>query len=278
MAIKTKVAAPRTRSKPAPVARRKRPAALETTKRAKTAKPAAARKPQRPALAAESPHPKKPMPSKALTGVAKLIAEVDALTWTGQPVAAIERATAALSSGDLTPEQQSELLDLRAENHSNRGEMDRLAADTDALAALAKGKRSASLQARALIRRAFLHRRRGEIAEGLAASRSGNEATQRSGRRRTGGPGAYGTCEALVTQHTELTSPSVTRAGPSCCFGAWGGRAAGYCAGWRNSASSRLRGESMRQKLRPSRRSRWRGNAAIFRAGQRAEPAHLSRT
>ena len=58
--------------------------------------------------------PTKPTPARALTGAAKAIADVDTLTWTGQPQAAIARATSALESGDLSADQQADLLDLRA--------------------------------------------------------------------------------------------------------------------------------------------------------------------
>ena len=68
----------------------------------------------------------------------RVVAEVNDLTWTGQPEAAIARATAALAAGGLTRAQEAELLDLRAENHHWRGETDLAAADAAALAALAR--------------------------------------------------------------------------------------------------------------------------------------------
>ena len=110
-------------------------------------------------------------PTRALTGAAKAIADVDALTWTGQPQAAIARATLALDSGDFSADQQADLLDLRAENYFVRGEMDLCAADAQALAELAKRMRSPAIKARALLRRAFLQTRRGEMAEALTNTR-----------------------------------------------------------------------------------------------------------
>ena len=65
------------------------------------------------------------------------VAEVFDLTFTGQPEAAIARASALLAAGRLTPLQQAELLDLRGENHLNRGENDRCGDDVRALQALA---------------------------------------------------------------------------------------------------------------------------------------------
>ena len=46
-----------------------------------------------------------PRNSPPASASAKLVAEVSDLTWTGQPEAAIERATAALAVGGLNAEQ-----------------------------------------------------------------------------------------------------------------------------------------------------------------------------
>ena len=167
MPKKPKVASSNVRRKPAPAAVRVKPAVAKTKKR--------------PALVAPSSRKKRIKPPGAPTGIAKTIAEVDELTWTSQPEAAIARATAALADDSLTAEQRAELLDMRAENHFVRAEMSRCAEDTEALAALAKHGRGAVIKARALVRQAFLQLRRSELAEGQATARAAFEVAQRSG-------------------------------------------------------------------------------------------------
>src|SRR5664279_1050739 len=111
---------------------------VRTADMPKKPKTAATERPHRAKVAVKSAVAK---PARALTGAAKAIAEVDTLTWTGQPQAAIARATTILDTGSLTADQQAHLLDLRAENHFVRGDMAGCAADTDALAGMAKRKR-----------------------------------------------------------------------------------------------------------------------------------------
>jgi len=111
----------------------------------------------------------------------RVLAEVNDLTWTGQPESAIARATAALAAGGLTAAQEAELLDLRAESHHWRGETDLAAADAAALAALARRTRDPAIRARGLRRDAFLHVRRGEGEAALAAMRAALDAARQSG-------------------------------------------------------------------------------------------------
>ncbi len=113
--------------------------------------------------------------------VARVLVEVNDLTWTGQPEAAIARATAALAAGGLTATQEGELLDLRAENNHGRGEMQPCAADAAALAALARRARSPALRALALRREAFICMRRADGAAAVRGARSALEAAQKSG-------------------------------------------------------------------------------------------------
>jgi len=94
---------------------------------------------------------------------ARIVAEVDDLTWTGQPEAAIAQATAALAAGGLAPEQEAALLDLRAENHHWRGETEACAEDAQALGALARRTRSPAFGALGLRREAMIAFRRGDI-------------------------------------------------------------------------------------------------------------------
>ncbi len=143
-------------------------------------------------------------PMRSLSGIAKVIAEIDELTWTGHPVAAIARATTALASAKLTAEQQSQLLDLRAENHWVIGDMDRCAADADAMTALAKRGRSETLNARALGRQAFLHWRRGDMAAALATAHAALEASRHAGSEELEAGALLLLANALNAQFTDL--------------------------------------------------------------------------
>ncbi len=112
----------------------------------------------------------------------RMAAEVSDLTWTGQPEAAIARATAALEADGLSPEAQAELLELRAENLIARGEMQRCADDVQALLALAERERSDALLSIAKRREAFLLIRRGEGAVAIPSACAALTAAERSGR------------------------------------------------------------------------------------------------
>ena len=92
----------------------------------------------------------------SLAAGARIIAEVNNLTWTGRPLEAISCATEALLGGGLTLLQQAELLNLRAENYFSRGDVDGCTADTQSLLSLAQEDRSPALQAIALGRNAHL--------------------------------------------------------------------------------------------------------------------------
>ena len=167
MPKKAKVAAKRVNREPAQVVAKLKPSVAGTKRR--------------PVASVSTSRLKGSQPPKALTGIARIIAEVDELTWNSQPVAAIARATSALAGAKLTVEQRAALLDLRAENHFVRAEMDRCADDTEALAAMARHGRSRLLQARALVRQAFLQLRRSELAEGLKTARAALDAARRGG-------------------------------------------------------------------------------------------------
>ena len=119
--------------------------------------------------------------TRAPEAAARALAEVNDLTWTGQPEAAIERACAALAAGGLSPEQQAELLDLRAENYFVRAQMERGADDVEALRVLARSGHGAAVQGIAHRRAAWLHFRRAERDAAMRAARAGLQAAQRSG-------------------------------------------------------------------------------------------------
>ena len=189
MLKKAKAAAPRVRRSPAAAASRVKPVAATAKKR--------------PPVTRSSAGPSRSKTAPARSGIAKAIAEIDELTWTGQPIAAIDRATALLASGDLSDEQRAELLDLRAENHFIRGEMDSCAADTGALADLAKRGRRTLLQARALVRQSFLQLRRSELAEGLAMARAAVEAARRGSHAELEGRALLVLATALSIQRTD---------------------------------------------------------------------------
>ncbi len=119
--------------------------------------------------------------TSAPEAAAHALAEVNDLTWTGQPEAAIERACAVLAAGGLSPEQQAELLDLRAENYFIRAQMERGADDVEALRVLARSGHGAAVQGIAHRRAAWLHYRRAEIDAAMRAAHAGLQAAQRSG-------------------------------------------------------------------------------------------------
>ena len=82
----------------------------------------------------------------------------------------------------LSPVQQAELLELRAENLIARGEMQRCADDVQALLALAERERSNALLSIAKRREAFLLIRRGEGAVAMPSACAALTAAERSGR------------------------------------------------------------------------------------------------
>ncbi len=112
---------------------------------------------------------------------ARIVAEVFALTFTGQPEAAIALATNALAGGGLSVEHEAELLDLRAESLLWRGENARCAEDARALAALGKRERSPAIQALAHRCEAMLHLRRGNGPAAVREARAALKAARRSG-------------------------------------------------------------------------------------------------
>src|SRR6187551_1387721 len=80
-------------------------------------------------------------PLRAAAESVRAVAEVNDLTWSGQPEPAIALATALLERGGFSPGQEAELLDLRAENLHWSGETERSANDVRALGALARRER-----------------------------------------------------------------------------------------------------------------------------------------
>jgi len=114
--------------------------------------------------------------------MAAAVAEVDSLTWTGQPLAAIERATALLEAGGLAAAEQAELLDLRAENWVARGELQHARADAEALQALARRERTPVLLSRAFSRMAMVLSRQGEPEGAVRAARAALKAARASGQ------------------------------------------------------------------------------------------------
>src|SRR6187402_1499096 len=119
-------------------------------------------------------------PLRAAAESVRAVAEVNDLTWSGQPEGAIALATALLERGGLSPGQQAELLDLRAENLHWSGETERSAQDVRALGALARRERKPAMQAMALRREVYLHMRRGEQAEVVRKARAALAAADRS--------------------------------------------------------------------------------------------------
>lgn len=109
-----------------------------------------------------------------------VLAELKSLTWTGNPLEAIVCATAALESGDLTPLQRAEVLNLRAESYISRGDMGRCAADTKTLLALAQSNDSLALQAIAQGRFAYLQAMQMDPVA-VVTARSAVQAAHRSG-------------------------------------------------------------------------------------------------
>ncbi len=120
----------------------------------------------------------------AASAAQQAIDEARVLSYTGQPEAALALAAQALDAGGLTPRQQAELLDLCADIHYFRGEVDDSLRDIQRLLGLADREGDSALQAIALRRSGFLKLRRGnpqgaveDVATALAAARrSGDEA------------------------------------------------------------------------------------------------------
>ena len=175
----------------------------------------------------------------------RMAAEVSDLTWTGQPEAAIARATAALEADGLSPEAQAELLDLRAENLIARGEMQRCADDVQALLTLAERERSDALLSIAKRREAFLLVRRGDGAVAMPAARAALAAAARSGREDLEGHAlttlafAAGMARVDIEAAPALARRAVSifgRLGPTVFLGrAW--RAARPCLRWSRAAA-----------------------------------------
>ncbi|MGE5338649.1 MAG: GAF domain-containing protein, partial [Gemmatimonadota bacterium] len=88
----------------------------------------------------------------------------------------------ALAAGELSAEQEAELLELRAESLYVRGENDRCAEDARALADLARREHSPSIEAIARRREALLHLRRGDGPAAVKAARAALKAARRGAR------------------------------------------------------------------------------------------------
>ena len=200
----------------------------------------------------------------------RVVAEVNDLTWTGQPEAAIARATAALAAGGLTRAQEAELLDLRAENHHWRGETDLAAADAAALAALARRTRDPAIRALALRREAFVH---------CVAARA-KPRSPRCGPRSTPRSRAAASCSRRSASRRSAWVMSMTRTEPEKAPAMVAPRAGGFRAARAHGlpgasagcgSPTPTWGSSSRRKRPMPASGRWRsrGSAATCRARAR---------
>jgi GAF domain-containing protein/CheY-like chemotaxis protein len=86
--------------------------------------------------------------------------EVGGLARAGKHAKAIELASKALAAAGLTVAKRLDLLDIRAASFIARGELDRAAADADAMLVLAKRAKKAAYMEKALRREAAVHARK----------------------------------------------------------------------------------------------------------------------
>ncbi|MGC1817565.1 MAG: GAF domain-containing protein [Casimicrobiaceae bacterium] len=89
-------------------------------------------------------------------------AQIADLAWAGQHAKAIELATSALAAARLPVARKLDLLDLRSESFTARGELERAGADAAAMRELANASGKAALKAQAANRMALIQMRRGE--------------------------------------------------------------------------------------------------------------------
>ena len=90
--------------------------------------------------------------TKADAALGRAVAQVDALTWAGQPQRALEQAAALLARDDLPAAQRAWLLDLRAECCYLRADMPALRQALAELKALARRNSNAKAHVRARCR------------------------------------------------------------------------------------------------------------------------------
>jgi tetratricopeptide (TPR) repeat protein len=104
------------------------------------------------------------------------------LAWAGQHAQAIELATAALAAPGLSAGARLDLLDLRGESFIAQGDLDRAAADADAMQAIANRARTAACTAQAQNRVALVQIRKGEWEAAAATAAAALKAARRSRR------------------------------------------------------------------------------------------------
>ena len=102
------------------------------------------------------------------------------LARSGQHHKAIEVATAKLAAAKLASSDRLDLLDARAESYIALGDLDRAAADAQAMLELAKRARKPALLAQALNRRAYVDIRTGRSRDAVATADAALHAARRS--------------------------------------------------------------------------------------------------
>ena len=122
-----------------------------------------------------------PRRMKADAALARAVAEVDELTWSGEPQRALERAALLLARADLTAGQRSQLLDLSAECRYLRAEMAAVAAILAEMKAFARRSGDAGARVRALCRESWLQNRRGDFEAAWRTARRAAQAAADSG-------------------------------------------------------------------------------------------------
>jgi len=120
-------------------------------------------------------------PTPARGSAADDIAAARDLAWAGRHEEAIAAASAALQRKTLASDARMTLLDLRAESFIAAGELERAAADAQAMKALARLEGGDALQARALCRESLVQWRRGDSRAAEAAATTASKAADRSG-------------------------------------------------------------------------------------------------
>ncbi|MFO1326712.1 MAG: GAF domain-containing protein [Rubrivivax sp.] len=113
--------------------------------------------------------------------LARAVAEVDVLTWTGHPLKALERADALLARDDLAAAQRARLLDLCAECHYLRADMAALEQRLRALKQLARASGDPDARVRALCRESFVQHRTGQYEAAVRTANRATEAAQAAG-------------------------------------------------------------------------------------------------
>ena len=131
-----------------------------------------------------SPTKKKKAVRPAVRAVANTVIptaqRVADLAWTGQHAPAVELATSALAKADLTVADRLDLLDLRAESYIAQGDLERAAADADAMLGLANTAKKSALKAQAQNRLALMQIRKDEFKAAVATATAALKAARQS--------------------------------------------------------------------------------------------------